>query len=245
MPCAPTWSSAYLCFAALPIAIAICTDTKADDTTTNAPPAVVTAHIRYDKNRPIQLGENYPAESRRLHEAGICGVRVEVDTAGDVLATQLISSSGFERLDAACLRDFANGHLLPAAINGTPVTSWASIPVAWNIAGAVHTYRAQKFNDEQLPLPIVQRDYELHVGPRFYPDTSRAMHQQGDCSVHVLVNEDGTKTNITITKSTRFATLDQACILAIQHAKFVPAHKNGIAVAAWTDINIIWRLPSN
>jgi|ERR1700722_16434383 len=246
MASAHKWSSTYLCFAALPVAIGICSDTRAGDTTTtNSPPAIVTANIRMDQNRPIKLGENYPVESRRLHEAGICGVRVEVDIAGDVLATQLISSAGFERLDAACLANFANGHLLPAAINGTPVTRWASIPIAWNTTGAAHTYRPQRFNDEQLPVPIVQTDYELHVGPRFYPDTSRAMHQQGDCTEHVFVNEDGTTSNITVTKSTRFATLDQACILAIQQAKFVPARKNGIAVAAWADINIIWRLPAN
>jgi len=239
-------SPAFLCFAAFAIANCVCSDTKADDTTTsNSPPVVVKTHIRMDKSRPLKLRENYPVESRRLRESGICGVRIEVDTAGDVLATQLISSTGFERLDAACLADFANGHLLPAAINGMPVTSWASIPVAWNITGAPHTFRPQRFNDEQLPVPIVQTDYELQVGPRFYPDTSRAMHQQGDCTVHVFVKEDGTASNIAVTKSTRFATLDQACVIAIQQANFVPAHKNGTDVAAWADINIMWRLPAN
>jgi TonB family protein len=246
MTSARKWTFACLCFAAFPIAIAICGDTKADDTpTTNSPLTVGTAKIRMDPTRPIKLHENYPAESRRLHEAGICGVRVEVDTAGDVLATQLISSAGFERLDAACLANFANGHLLPAAINGTPVTRWASIPVAWNTTGAAHTFRPERFNDEQLPVPIVQTDYELQIGLRFYPDTSREMHQQGDCTVHVFVKEDGTATNISVTRSTRIATLDQACILAIQQAPFIPAHKDGIAVAAWADINIIWRLPAN
>jgi len=91
-------------------------------------------------------------------------------------------------------------------------------------------------------VPIAQTDYELQVGPRFYPDTSKAMHQQGDCTVHVFVKEDGTTSNITVTKSTRFATLDQACVIAIQQALFVPAHEYGAAVAAWADINIMWRL---
>jgi hypothetical protein len=56
--------------------------------------------------------------------------------------TQLISPCGSERLDAACLAAFASGHLLPAAVNGTPVTSWASIPIAWNKADYVYISHA-------------------------------------------------------------------------------------------------------
>jgi TonB family protein len=244
MTSAPKWTSAYLCLAAIPMAIALCSNAIADDTAANSPPAVVTAKIRMDPTRPIQLHENHPTESLRLRESGLCGIRIEVDTAGEILATQLISASGSERLDAACSASFANAHMLPAAINGTPVTRWASIPIAWNTPGTSHTYRPQPFNDEQLPVPTVQTDYELHVGPRFYPESSRAMRQQGDCTVHVFVTEVGTTSEITVTKSTRFATLDQACAFAIQQAPFVPAHRDGVAVAGWADINISWRLPA-
>jgi TonB family protein len=60
----------------------------------------------------------------------------------------------------------------------------------------------------------------------------------------IFLAEGGTPSKFTVSKSTGFATLDQACILAIQQAHFTPAIKSGSAIAAWTYIRISWRLPS-
>jgi TonB family protein len=59
-----------------------------------------------------------------------------------------------------------------------------------------------------------------------------------------FTSKAGAPSGITVTKSTGFANLDQASILAIQQAHFIPAHKNGAAVAASADIDIIWRAPA-
>jgi TonB family protein len=237
MNSAPKRTSDFLSFAAIPLAIALCSNTKADDSTPTTPPTVVRTPIRVDTVHPTRYGNDYPHLPLN-GEGGLCGVRIEVDTEGNVLATQLIVSTGVPRVDAECVLSSADVHFVPATINGTPITSWASTPVDIN---AVRTLRLP--NDGQLTVPIIKSDYELRVGPHFYPFEARAAQQEGDCTVHVLVNENGATSNVTVTKSTHYDTLDQACILAIQRAAFVPAHKDGAAVAASTDINIFWRLP--
>jgi protein TonB len=69
------------------------------------------------------------------------------------------------------------------------------------------------------------------------------MHQEGDCVVKLYVTPDGALTDMAVSKSTGFATLDQACISAVQGARFKPAMRDDAAVGAWTKINISWRLP--
>jgi TonB family protein len=83
--------------------------------------------VKPDPIHPLRIGEEfYPAESKRLQEEGICVVGFEVDPDGQIRATQLLSSSGFPRLNEACLAGFANGRLIPATVDGKPVAAWIS-----------------------------------------------------------------------------------------------------------------------
>jgi protein TonB len=88
-------------------------------------------------------------------------------------------------------------------------------------------------------------DYRPEIGRAYYPKASLDMRQEGTCLVHFQVSEGGTPSDLSITKSTGFASLDQACISAIQDAQFIAAKRDGKYVAAWTDILISWRLPSS
>jgi TonB family protein len=54
---------------------------------------------------------------------------------------------------------------------------------------------------------------------------------------------DGSLSHVAVTKSSGFEPLDQACVSAIQQAPFIPAQRDGTAVAASTDINVSWRFP--
>lgn len=187
-----------------------------------------------DPNHPLHLGqEYYPIESRRHQEEGTCVVRLQVDVDGYIRATQLLSSTGFERLNAACLSSFTNGRMIPATKEGKPVTSWYNIRVNWRLNGnGVST------------TPQIRDDYELKAGLENYPPLSRKLHQEGDCVVRVTVASDGTPNNVNVTKSTGYAPLDQACLSAVQQAQFTPARLEGKAFTTPTDINISWRLPS-
>jgi TonB family protein len=131
--------------------------------------------------------------------------------------------------------------MIPATIDGKPVSTWANIPIAWNLAGH-GTYRPHRVNDAEIPIPNIHKGYRLKVGPNDYPSESLATHREGDCIVRTLVDKGGTATEVSIVKSTGFAALDQACVQAIRQAPFVSAHETVEATGAPATINIRWRL---
>jgi TonB family protein len=200
---------------------------------TSAPLAIKT-NVRIDPNHPLRIGDAYyPIESKRLGEEGTCQVRIEVDADGRLPAIQLLTSTGFSRLDAACLSAFGEGRLIPKTIDGKPVASWIRMPINW------------KLKDNPFPMtPQIPEDYHLKVGLNEYPPISKKLHQEGDCVVHVDVAKDGTPTNVRLTKPTGYDPLDQACVSAVSQAPFIPARQGTTAIAASTDINISWRLPT-
>lgn len=186
-----------------------------------------------DPKHPLRIGEEYyPIESRRLGEEGTCVIRLQVDSDGYIRATQLVTSTGSQRLNAACLSSSIDGRLIPATVGGQPAATWFLLRVNWNLSGST------------LSLPKIRDDYYLKVGPEFYPPLSRKLHQEGNCVAHVTVEQDGPPSTVTITKSTGYAPLDEACIAALKEAPFVAARQYGLASSASTDIDINWRLPS-
>ena len=104
------------------------------------PPAVahkvIMTKVRPDPAHPLRIGENYPAESRVLHEEGMCSVKLTVTADGAIRDVSLTQSTGYPRLDEACLEVFAHGGLLPATEDGKPVTTTLEIPITWKLAAA-------------------------------------------------------------------------------------------------------------
>jgi periplasmic protein TonB len=99
-------------------------------------PGIVTTKVRADPAHPVRIGENnYPKESKRLHEEGVCKVKLTVTAEGAIRDVSLTKSTGYPRLDQACLEAFAHGGLLPATQNGTPLTTTLEIPITWKLAG--------------------------------------------------------------------------------------------------------------
>jgi TonB family protein len=195
---------------------------------------------RTDPDHPLKVGEPYyPIESKRVGENGWCLVRFQVDADGRIRAAQLTSPTGYERLDSACLAAVMNGQMIPATIDGKPVFYWPEMPIVW-----FQGKPPARPNFNPFLVPKVRKDYQLKIGPDHYPPESREMRQEGDCTIHGFVKEDGTATNISVSKSTGFAALDQACISAIQQAPFVPAQANENSIGAFFDISISWRLPT-
>lgn len=94
---------------------------------------VVMTKVRPDPAHPVQLGENYPTESKRLHEEGVCKVRLTVAADGTVHDVSLTKSAGYPRLDQACLEAFVHGGLLPATEDGRPIATTLEIPITWKL----------------------------------------------------------------------------------------------------------------
>ena len=192
---------------------------------------------KMDVRHPLHVGSDYyPKQSLKDHEQGKCSLAFFIQADGTVSAAQLLKSSGFPRLDAACFESVIGVPLIPATINGAPVASWYDFNIVWRIDHA-QPYQPPA---ESHAFPRVAEDYELQAGDKFYPESTRAQHPKGYCVVHTTVGSSGTALNAAITHSTGSAILDQACITAVSAARFTPELQNRNPVADSTDIAIYW-----
>jgi len=95
--------------------------------------ALANAHVRPDPQHPLRIGEDwYPEASIRLKEEGRCVVTITVAADGHIASESLQTSSGFPRLDEACLKAFHGQRMLPAIENGKPVETTVAIPIDWH-----------------------------------------------------------------------------------------------------------------
>jgi TonB family protein len=192
---------------------------------------------RMDVRHPLHVGSDYyPGQSLKNHEQGKCTLAFFIEADGTVPAAQLLNSTGFPRLDTACFESVIGVPLIPATINGTPVSGWYDFNVVWLID---HGQRYQP-PPESPAFPRVAEDYELQAGVKYYPEAARAKHEKGYCVVHTTVGSSGTALNAAITRSTGSAILDKACITAVSAARFTPELQNRTPVADSTDIAIYW-----
>lgn len=65
----------------------------------------------------------YPPLSRRRGEEGSVELAIEVRADGSLGAVRVIRSSGYPRLDRAAIRSLSKARLMPAKVDGHPVTS--------------------------------------------------------------------------------------------------------------------------
>lgn len=75
----------------------------------------------------------YPKRSEEKGEEGTVVLRFLVGTDGSVQTAQLVTSSGFERLDAAAREAFMKCKFTPGTVDGVSVTSWVRQPFTWRL----------------------------------------------------------------------------------------------------------------
>jgi TonB family protein len=96
--------------------------------------AVARTPVKPDPLSPLGIGEDfYPEASKRANEEGRCVVLMTVTADGRIADETLQSSSGFPRLDEACLKAFHGRHMFPATENGKPVETRLAIPITWKL----------------------------------------------------------------------------------------------------------------
>ena len=118
-------------------AIAVVTQTQAPApapaAAAPAPPKQSTS-IKMDPKHPLKIGEEYyPDASKRANEEGRCTVQVTVAADGRITAETIETSSGFPRLDEACLKGVHGQRVIPATEDGKPVEKTVSIPIVWKL----------------------------------------------------------------------------------------------------------------
>ncbi len=89
---------------------------------------------RMDPKHPLKIGEEwYPDASKRANEEGRCVVQVTVAADGTIKSESLQQSSGFPRLDDACLKAVHGQRMIPASEDGKPIEKTASLPIVWKL----------------------------------------------------------------------------------------------------------------
>ena len=101
-----------------------------------APPPVqhTRTPIGQDPKNPLHIGEDYyPDASKRAGEEGRCVVTMTVAADGRITNEAIQQSSGFPRLDEACLKGVHGQHMKPATEDGKPVETTVSLPIQWKL----------------------------------------------------------------------------------------------------------------
>lgn len=98
------------------------------------PPAPVIVSARLDPRFASRFQPPYPAASERAEEEGVVLIRVRVGPDGRVLAAEVKSSSGYQRLDAAAVEHAMRAwRFTPATRDGVAIEGWREIPVRFEI----------------------------------------------------------------------------------------------------------------
>lgn len=82
----------------------------------------------------------------------------------------------------------------------------------------------------------------LNNPPPAYPAVARRMGQQGRVVVRVEVLPDGRSNRVELRHGSGHDLLDQAALEAVRKWRFVPARQGDVAVSAWVDVPITFRL---
>jgi periplasmic protein TonB len=98
-----------------------------------APPRPGTS-VGVDPRHPLKIGEDYyPDASKRANEEGRCIVSITVAADGRITNEAIQTSSGFPRLDEACLKGVHGQRMKPATEDGKPIEKTVSIPIVWKL----------------------------------------------------------------------------------------------------------------
>lgn len=207
------------------------------------PPPLLRAQsseVALDPARPLKIGEDfYPVASRRLGETGRCVVRIVVDKSGDVHDPQIVTSSGFERLDAACIAAFSSGHMIPATENGFPIEKTVAIPINWSLNEIHTTSRQPMFAGFPVLDTIV---VTAQIKPELEATNPAVSFSTSTCYLLVWIRSSGKIQAVQVVKSSGYPRLDDACRKAVINQKMLPWTRDGAAIDAWVIIPVEWRL---
>jgi periplasmic protein TonB len=115
-------------------AITATTTVRAPPPPVAAPKQVARTQPKMDPRHPFNIGEDYyPDASKRNNEEGTCKVSMHVGVDGKVGSASIQQTSGFPRLDEACLKAVQGHKMLPATEDGKPVEADVLLPIKWKL----------------------------------------------------------------------------------------------------------------
>ena len=78
--------------------------------------------------------------------------------------------------------------------------------------------------------------------PAVYPPRAIELGHQGEALIRVRLEPDGSAAEILLHRGTGYELLDKAALAAVRGWQFMPAMRNGHAVAAWVEIPVRFHL---
>src|ERR1700722_5814887 len=94
----------WISLAVIVLAAPFSADAADEPNTPGSPQSLVKTPLKIDPAHPPRIGDAYyPPESKRAHEEGKCLVNVTVQADGSTRDVSIAKSSGYPRLDRACL----------------------------------------------------------------------------------------------------------------------------------------------
>ena len=123
--------------AAATTAIQVVTDKKAPPPPPPAPPVAKPTTAPKGDPRRANSKPDYPAASKRLGESGAVVLAMLIGEDGKVMEAKVDSSSGFQRLDEAALKEaLRHWRFLPGTEDGKPKAMWHKVRVVFNLEDA-------------------------------------------------------------------------------------------------------------
>lgn len=125
------------------IAAPVTETTAITQVTQTAAPAPVAAPVevqhtrsaaRPDPKHPFpNFDDFYPDASRRAGEEGTCKLKVTISADGRLSDPSIDTSSGFPRIDEACLKIVKGQRMVPAMEDGKPIAVTTLLPIKFKL----------------------------------------------------------------------------------------------------------------
>ncbi|MBO0936237.1 TonB family protein [Fibrella sp. HMF5335] len=175
----------------------------------------------------------YPDAARRAQVSGKVFVQFVVNTDGSLGDLQILKGLGFG-CDAEAIRLMkAMPNWVPGRQSGKPVTVRYNLPINFQLSDKKSGYVAPTPNRQSAPSFPGGESALLSflIKTIHYPKRAIKANIDGTSLIEMIVNEDGSLSNIQVLKSIGFGIDEEAVRIVKQMPKWNPALENGKPVA--------------
>jgi TonB family protein len=170
----------------------------------------------------------FPPGTMQANAQGSTQVVFIVDTGGSVRDVHVSQSSGSAALDQASIACAQHFRYRPAKRAGILE------PVEWS-ATVLYDQSKSSLRDGVGNVSSPASDGPPHSCLNYYPIESLRANVQGVATVGFVIEADGSVSDVHITQSSGNPQLDWATIACAQHWRYIPAKREGVAIAhAWS-----------
>jgi protein TonB len=127
----------------------------------------------------------------------------------------------------------------PPKVAKSAVAPTARVPDAGTEAA---TQQAVSASSSSLIVFEGRPRFRVPPRPADYPPRAKELGHQGETLVRVRLEPDGSAAEIVLWRGSGFELLDRAALAAVRGWQFLPAVRDGHAVAAWVEIPVRFHL---